>query len=68
MLAADPLADKEMYSEFPRRYPSDPLGHEMEADARVWQVYRDAATKADNALLEDWNSTLDILLIFVRNN
>ncbi|KZV91456.1 hypothetical protein EXIGLDRAFT_574544, partial [Exidia glandulosa HHB12029] len=32
--------------------------------ARVWKVYRDEATAYDAAMLDGWNKTLDILLIF----
>ncbi|KZW03404.1 hypothetical protein EXIGLDRAFT_695851 [Exidia glandulosa HHB12029] len=36
----------------------------MDDGARVWKVYRKEATAHDSALLDGWNSTLDILLIF----
>lgn len=37
----------------------------MSENARVWKVYQDEATIQDDALLDAWNKTLDILLIFV---
>lgn len=51
---------------FRRRYPPDELGKEIDETARVWQVFRDEATEFDNRMLDAWNKTLDILLIFVR--
>ncbi|KZW02452.1 hypothetical protein EXIGLDRAFT_601896, partial [Exidia glandulosa HHB12029] len=36
----------------------------MSANARVWKVYKDEATAHDKSLLDGWNKTLDILLIF----
>ena len=33
----------------------------MDANARVWKVYRDEASVADGSMLDDWNKTLDIL-------
>jgi hypothetical protein len=32
----------------------------------VWKVYRDKANERDADLLDGWNKTLDILLLFVR--
>ncbi|KZW00721.1 hypothetical protein EXIGLDRAFT_639134, partial [Exidia glandulosa HHB12029] len=36
----------------------------MEDGARVWKVYREEATAHDATMLDGWNKTLDILLIF----
>ncbi|KZV79291.1 hypothetical protein EXIGLDRAFT_661201, partial [Exidia glandulosa HHB12029] len=36
----------------------------MADGARVWRVYRKEADAYDNALLEGWSETLDVLLIF----
>ncbi|KZV95235.1 hypothetical protein EXIGLDRAFT_644410, partial [Exidia glandulosa HHB12029] len=36
----------------------------MDDGARVWKVYRKEANAYDDALLDGWSSTLDILLIF----
>ncbi|KAK7045548.1 hypothetical protein VNI00_007380 [Paramarasmius palmivorus] len=35
-----------------------------EENARIWQIYMDEATKADTAMLEGWNRSLDVLLVF----
>lgn len=56
----------ELIGNFERKYPPDPLGEELAPNARVWKVYREQATAHDKAMLEGWNNTLDILLIFVR--
>lgn len=53
-------------SDFDKKYPPDAYGEEMADTARVWKVYRDEATEHDKALMDGWNRTLDILLIFVR--
>lgn len=60
-------APPEPTSDFKSKYPTDPLGKEMEPSARVWKVYLEHATAHDKAMLEGWNNTLDILLIFVRH-
>ncbi|KZV86404.1 hypothetical protein EXIGLDRAFT_622038, partial [Exidia glandulosa HHB12029] len=36
----------------------------MRPNARVWKVYKDEVTPHDKSLLDGWNKTLDILLIF----
>ena len=54
-------------TEFKIKYPPDPvLGTEADQNARVWKVYRDEAMASDGLMLDGWNKTLDILLIFVR--
>ncbi|KZV87573.1 hypothetical protein EXIGLDRAFT_679811, partial [Exidia glandulosa HHB12029] len=55
---------EQLDTEFKRMYPPDPFGQEMAPDARVWKVYRDEATAQDEAMLDGWSKTLDILLIF----
>ncbi|KZV87589.1 hypothetical protein EXIGLDRAFT_839864 [Exidia glandulosa HHB12029] len=57
-------AAEQLDTEFKRKYPPDPFGEEMAPNARVWKVYRDEATIQDEAMLDGWNKTLDILLIF----
>ena len=52
-------------TDFSRKYPPDPWGEETSSNARVWKVYRDEMTNADNSLLGSYNKTLDVLLIFV---
>ncbi|KAH7098268.1 hypothetical protein BKA62DRAFT_375160 [Auriculariales sp. MPI-PUGE-AT-0066] len=49
---------------FDRKYPPDIYGQEASDNARVWQVYCDESSEQDQAMLEGWNKTLDILLIF----
>ncbi|KZV81469.1 hypothetical protein EXIGLDRAFT_844596 [Exidia glandulosa HHB12029] len=59
------LPQEELDTEFKKEFPPDPqLGREMDPSARVWKVYRKEATIVDNALLDGWSSTLNILLIF----
>ncbi|KZV98328.1 hypothetical protein EXIGLDRAFT_313627 [Exidia glandulosa HHB12029] len=58
------LPPEPLDTEFKRRYPPDPLGKEMEDNARVWKVYRGEAIEHDKAQLDGWNSTLNVLLIF----
>ncbi|KZV83247.1 hypothetical protein EXIGLDRAFT_625960, partial [Exidia glandulosa HHB12029] len=36
----------------------------MDDNARVWRVYKDEAVAYDRSMLDGWNKTLDILLIF----
>lgn len=57
---------EELDTEFKRKYPPDAFGEEAADNARVWKVYYDEAIANDRSLLEGWNKTLDILLIFVR--
>lgn len=52
--------------DFEKKYPPDVCGDEASDHARVWKVYRDQAKEHDEKLLDGWNKTLDILLIFVR--
>jgi len=42
------------------------LGEETSSNARVWRIYRDRANDADQDVVDGWNKTLDVLLIFVR--
>ena len=53
-------------TEFNRKYPPDPWGEEASENARVWKLYRDERSNADRNMLDTWNKTLDVLLIFVR--
>ena len=55
----------DMSTQFDRKYPPDLYGQEASDNARVWQVYCDESGEHDMAMLEGWNKTLDILLIFV---
>ncbi|KZV92324.1 hypothetical protein EXIGLDRAFT_718417, partial [Exidia glandulosa HHB12029] len=59
------LPPEELDTDFKKEFPPDPvIGSEMDEGARVWKVYRKEANAHDNALLDGWSSTLDILLIF----
>ncbi|KAH7092733.1 hypothetical protein BKA62DRAFT_596971, partial [Auriculariales sp. MPI-PUGE-AT-0066] len=51
-------------TDFDRKYPPDRHGDEAGPNARVWRVYRDRVTELDEDLMQGWNSTLDVLLIF----
>lgn len=51
-----------------KTYPPDAFGEELGPNARFYKVYRDEATAQDEAMLDSWNKTLDILLIFVRSS
>jgi len=42
-------------------------GEEAAPNARVWRIYRDRATEGDNDLIEGWQDTLSMLLIFVSS-
>ncbi|KZV99764.1 hypothetical protein EXIGLDRAFT_215288 [Exidia glandulosa HHB12029] len=55
---------EELDTDFKREFPPDVFGHEMDDSARVWKVYRAHATSHDDALLEGWNETINILLVF----
>ncbi|KZV91415.1 hypothetical protein EXIGLDRAFT_769951 [Exidia glandulosa HHB12029] len=55
---------EELDTDFKRNYPPDPFGDEVEPHARVWKIYRDEATTHDEPMVDLWNKTLDILLIF----
>ncbi|KZV82238.1 hypothetical protein EXIGLDRAFT_729988, partial [Exidia glandulosa HHB12029] len=55
---------EDLDTEFKRKYPPDPYGKEMDDNARVWRVYKDEAIAYDRSMLDGWNKTLDILLIF----
>ncbi|EJD49090.1 hypothetical protein AURDEDRAFT_101255, partial [Auricularia subglabra TFB-10046 SS5] len=57
-------ARSKQVSEVDAKYPPDEYGEELADNARVWQVYRDEATKHDRRQLEGWHRRLDVLLIF----
>jgi hypothetical protein len=37
----------------------------MGPDAHIWQIYLDEAEQYDETLIDGWNKTIDIILIFV---
>lgn len=52
------------FSDDPSAPPS--LGKEMDPDSEIWPTYATVAAKYDLDLTDDWNKSLDVLLIFVR--
>ncbi|KZV85373.1 hypothetical protein EXIGLDRAFT_841552 [Exidia glandulosa HHB12029] len=51
--------------DFQSKYPPDPVvGGETDADARVWKVFRDEASAYDTRMLDVWNKSLDVHLLF----
>ncbi|KZW02313.1 hypothetical protein EXIGLDRAFT_594657, partial [Exidia glandulosa HHB12029] len=59
------LPEQPLDTEFEKKFPPDPtLGDEIGEAARVWKVYRAEAEAHDNTMLDGWNKTLDVLLIF----
>jgi len=43
------------------------FGEEASERARVWNVYRDRVKDIDEDMLEGWDETLNVLLLFVRH-
>ncbi|KZW00952.1 hypothetical protein EXIGLDRAFT_761241 [Exidia glandulosa HHB12029] len=43
---------------------AEALGSEIDDDARVWHLYRQEVTEYDKKTLENWNSTVDVVLVF----
>ena len=41
-------------------------GEAASDNGRVWKIYRDRVKDIDDDLLEGWDDTLNMLLIFVR--
>ncbi|KZV80115.1 hypothetical protein EXIGLDRAFT_781413 [Exidia glandulosa HHB12029] len=58
------MGKEEYVSDFDKKYPPDAYGEEISDGARVWKVYRGEVTEQDKELMDGWNKTLDILLIF----
>ena len=52
--------------DYEHKYPPDAYGEELSATARVWSVYNDEAHVIDAQMIRSFNSTLDVLLVFVR--
>ncbi|KAF8204504.1 hypothetical protein K438DRAFT_563981 [Mycena galopus ATCC 62051] len=59
-----PVKDPQQYTQHEKEYPPDRYGEEAGKNARVWKVYRDKVNERDADLLDGWNKTLDILLLF----
>jgi len=51
--------------DYMRKYPNDEYGAEMDADARIWKTFIDERDIADKEYIEDNNTTLDGILVFV---
>lgn len=43
----------------------DERGEEMSNNARIWRIYIDEARKFDTVMIDGWNRSLDVLLVFV---
>ncbi|KZV89295.1 hypothetical protein EXIGLDRAFT_771877 [Exidia glandulosa HHB12029] len=60
-----PMPPEVLDTDFKQKYPPDPqFGQELDANARVWKVYRDEAIQHDDGMLQAWNNTINILLTF----
>lgn len=46
-------------------YPQDERGAELSENARAWHIYTEVAHKADTAMTDGWNRSMDVLLVFV---
>ncbi|KAG8767786.1 hypothetical protein FRC12_006049 [Ceratobasidium sp. 428] len=57
---------KKAQDEWARRRKAgfEDYGAEMAKDAKVWQVYVRETQKADEELVDGWNKSLDVILIF----
>ena len=47
-------------------YPSDVDGTHMAENARLWKIYYNEAQNFDNEMLQEYNQSIDVLLVFVR--
>ena len=54
---------------YDQKYPldSDKPGEEYGDNARVWKIYRDEAEEDDTLLVQQYNSIIDVLLVFVSS-
>ena len=43
----------------------DRLGEELAEDSDIWLTYVNTATVHDTEMIDGWNKSLDVLLIFV---
>ncbi|KAH7096507.1 hypothetical protein BKA62DRAFT_591851, partial [Auriculariales sp. MPI-PUGE-AT-0066] len=51
-------------TEYERRYPPDKYGEELRPNARLFKIYRDRVTEKDEDLVNGWNDTLNLMLVF----
>ncbi|CAE6446599.1 unnamed protein product [Rhizoctonia solani] len=42
----------------------DPAGTELGKEARIWRTYVKQSDKWDNELVDGWNKSLDVILVF----
>ncbi|KIY64615.1 hypothetical protein CYLTODRAFT_327608, partial [Cylindrobasidium torrendii FP15055 ss-10] len=45
-------------------YPKDPLGHDMDDEARVWRIYLEEARSFDQDIVIQASESLELLLVF----
>lgn len=48
------------------KYPPDEPLKELDETARVWRIYGDEALEVDDEMIQEYNESIDILLVFVR--
>jgi hypothetical protein len=53
--------------DYEKKYEPDPVGKEMDLNARVWKVYLDEAEEYDDEMLRGFKDTIDSLLVFVSS-
>ncbi|KAH7102662.1 hypothetical protein BKA62DRAFT_769517 [Auriculariales sp. MPI-PUGE-AT-0066] len=59
-----PPKEVDKFNEFEQKYPVDPIGAELDENARVWKVYKDRANEIDNDTVSEWNDAINFLLVF----
>ncbi|KAF9007735.1 hypothetical protein BDZ89DRAFT_1144422 [Hymenopellis radicata] len=42
----------------------DPRGHELDPNSRIWHIYNAESRKHDARMMEGWNRSMDVLLVF----
>jgi hypothetical protein len=53
--------------DYEKKYEPDPVGKEMDLNARVWKVYLDETEEYDDEMLRGFKDTIDSLLVFVSS-
>ncbi|PBK62718.1 hypothetical protein ARMSODRAFT_839352, partial [Armillaria solidipes] len=51
-------------NDYTKRYPKDAIGEEMSPSGRFWRTYVDEATMFDGEMLNTYQDTIDVLLVF----
>ncbi len=54
-------------NDYTKRYPRDAIGEEMLPNGRFWRTYVDEAAMFDGEMLNIYQDTIDVLLVFVGN-